>query len=50
MAKEKSKVFRGLEHFAEAVDLQETFLGAEEQMKEDHVKLALTYLRWYIVA
>lgn len=49
MSKEPSpnpKVHRGLRYFDEAVEMQEKFLGAEQHMKEDHIKLALTYLRY----
>mmetsp|Transcript_15465 Transcript_15465/g.25748 ORF Transcript_15465/g.25748 Transcript_15465/m.25748 type:complete len:649 (+) Transcript_15465:44-1990(+) len=45
MARDIIRVRRGLGYFNQAVDMQETFLGPEEQMKEDHIKLALTYLR-----
>lgn len=40
-----AKVHKGLKYFEEAVDMQESFLEAEQHMKEDHIKLALTYLR-----
>jgi hypothetical protein len=45
MSREPPKVHRGLKYFEEAIDMQERFLAAEQHIKEDHIKLALTYLR-----
>jgi hypothetical protein len=45
MSRDVIRVRRGLGYFNQAVEMQESFLGAEEQIKEDHIKLALTYLR-----
>ena len=46
MSHDPPNVYKGLTYFDEAVDMQETFLGAEQHIKEDHIKLALTFLRY----
>lgn len=46
MSTDPPTVHRGLRYFEETVKLQEGFLAAEQHMKEDHIKLALTYLRF----
>ena len=45
MSKAMPSVYKGLMFFDEAIEMQENFLKDEEHIKEDHIKLALTYLR-----